>query len=94
MSSFVVICALTWVCLVKAEDINDDEMQCYFNYSAECRNWLEYPLPSSYFGNCLSIRSYTSEEEKNMKDLEKGVLGGAEEWTSDWDKGTSSPPCA
>ncbi|PRQ58373.1 putative transferase [Rosa chinensis] len=108
MSSFVVICALTWVCLVKAEEINDDEMQCYFNYSADSRNRLEYPLPSSYFGNCLSIRSTQVKKSvlvkenglimavdaigKNVKDLESGVLRGAKEWTSDWDEGTNSPP--
>lgn len=106
MSSFVVICALTWVCLVKAEEMSDDEMHCCFNYSADFRNRLEYPR--SYFGNCLSIGSTRVNKSElvgenglvvaveaigsNVKELESGVLGGAEDWTSDWVKGTTSPP--
>lgn len=106
ISSFVVICSFTWVSLVKTEEITDDELQCCFNYAADCRDRLGYSLPSSYFGNCLSLRSSQAKKSdlvgengivaavnaigNNVKDLENGVLRGAEDWTSGWLKGTTS----
>ncbi|KAL6143793.1 hypothetical protein ACLB2K_054488 [Fragaria x ananassa] len=105
LSSFVVICAFTWVSMVKAEEISDDEMQCHFNYAANCRYRLGYPLPGSYFGNCLSLRSAQAKKSdlvgedgivaavnaigNNVKDLENGVLRNAEDWTAGWVKGAT-----
>jgi hypothetical protein len=106
ISSFVVICSFTWVSMVKTDEITADEMQCCFNYAADCRDRLGYSLPRSYFGNCLSLRSSQAKKSdlvgengivaavnaigKNVKDLENGVLRGAEDWTSGWLKGTTS----
>ncbi|EXC13928.1 Malonyl-coenzyme A:anthocyanin 3-O-glucoside-6''-O-malonyltransferase [Morus notabilis] len=60
MSSFVVISALIWVCLAKSEERNskvnkDDDDPYYFAFVEECRSRLEFPLPTTYFGNCLTV---------------------------------------
>uniref|UniRef100_A0A803QK58 Anthocyanin acyltransferase n=1 Tax=Cannabis sativa TaxID=3483 RepID=A0A803QK58_CANSA len=57
-SSFVLTCALIWVCLIKSEesDIKNDNDLLYFIFVADCRNRLsKCPIPDNYFGNCLSI---------------------------------------
>uniref|UniRef100_A0A7N0VBE2 Anthocyanin acyltransferase n=1 Tax=Kalanchoe fedtschenkoi TaxID=63787 RepID=A0A7N0VBE2_KALFE len=60
ISSFVVACAFTWVCVIKSQDkiTNDsfgDEDLCHFSFVADCRNRKEISVPSTYFGNCLAI---------------------------------------
>ncbi|KAK9985169.1 hypothetical protein SO802_034694 [Lithocarpus litseifolius] len=62
ISTFVVTCALIWVCLIKSQDSReskfsdiDNEKVYYFGFVADCRNRLEFPIPSTYFGNCLAI---------------------------------------
>ncbi|KAI4333130.1 hypothetical protein L6164_017973 [Bauhinia variegata] len=66
---------------------------------ADCRNRLEFPLPSTYFGNCLMAHSVALERKElvgengiveavkaignKVKNLESGVLRGAEKWISD-----------
>ncbi|CAM8958822.1 unnamed protein product [Rhodiola kirilowii] len=60
MSSFVVICAMTWVCVIKSQDriTNDsfgDGNLCHLAFVADCRNRNEISVPSTYFGNCLAI---------------------------------------
>ncbi|KAM6572777.1 hypothetical protein CsatA_016857 [Cannabis sativa] len=57
-SSFVLTCALIWVCLIKSKesDIKNDNDPLYFIFVADCRNRLsKCPIPDNYFGNCLSI---------------------------------------
>lgn len=64
-STFVVTCALIWVCLVKSEEFGEsnnsistsgDDKPYYFIFVADCRNRLGFSLiPSTYFGNCLAL---------------------------------------
>ncbi|KAL5581892.1 hypothetical protein UlMin_014334 [Ulmus minor] len=107
LSKFVVTCALIWVCLVKSEEIegkihsnNDDPY--YIVFTADCRNRLEFPIPSNYFGNCLAfcIVAVTKKDllgpngiflaakviAKKVKDIESGALKGAEKWMAEWNK--------
>ncbi|KAG8386925.1 hypothetical protein BUALT_Bualt03G0199500 [Buddleja alternifolia] len=56
-TAFTIICALVWVCLVKAETdptVADDEPE-FFGFAADCRGRLNPPLPVTYFGNCLAF---------------------------------------
>ncbi|KAJ7981951.1 Anthocyanin 5-aromatic acyltransferase [Quillaja saponaria] len=57
MSTFVVSCALIWVCLVKSKEFlnNNDEDELYhWTFGIDCRKLLQYPIPPTYFGNCLA----------------------------------------
>lgn len=105
LSRFVVTCAFTWVCFIKAQDkigaLNSsyvDEVH-YFVFPADCRDRLEYPVPKTYFGNCLAL--CVSEAKKSelvatngvavaataidraISKLQSGPLKGAERWISD-----------
>ncbi|XVE49832.1 hypothetical protein DITRI_Ditri01bG0113700 [Diplodiscus trichospermus] len=61
VSTFVVTCAMIWVCLIKSKESaanklshDDDDELNYFILTFDCRNRLEFPVPPAYFGNCLS----------------------------------------
>ncbi|KAL8484507.1 hypothetical protein ACS0TY_026986 [Phlomoides rotata] len=56
LSSFAVVCAIVWACYTRsaAEEVADDEPE-YFGIVADCRGRLNPPLPTNYFGNCVSI---------------------------------------
>ncbi|XP_010246275.1 PREDICTED: anthocyanin 5-aromatic acyltransferase-like [Nelumbo nucifera] len=58
LSAFVVTCAITWVCLIKAGVIVDSpgkEME-HFLFSVDCRDRLRNPpVPATYFGNCVAL---------------------------------------
>ena len=105
VSTFVVTCAFIWVCLIKSQDslvsdFSDMDKIYYFNFVADCRKRLEFPIPSTYFGNCLAIcfvslkRSELVGENgifetvkaigKKVGELESGALEGAEKWLLDW----------
>ncbi|KAL3508545.1 hypothetical protein ACH5RR_027946 [Cinchona calisaya] len=56
LSSFVVICAFVWTCLLKSgalhyKNMEENEIH-YFCFPADVRARLETPLPNNYFGNC------------------------------------------
>ncbi|KAE8736394.1 HXXXD-type acyl-transferase family protein, putative isoform 2 [Hibiscus syriacus] len=62
ISTFVVTCAFIWVSLIKSKvtpannlsnNDDDDNKFYYFMFPSDCRNRLEFPVPSTYFGNCL-----------------------------------------
>ncbi|KAA8533203.1 hypothetical protein F0562_033264 [Nyssa sinensis] len=57
-STFTVICAYVWVCILKSraamEIAGEDELE-YFGFTADCRTRLDPPVPETYFGNCLTI---------------------------------------
>ncbi|XP_060202438.1 phenolic glucoside malonyltransferase 1-like isoform X1 [Lycium barbarum] len=57
VTSFTVICAYVWTCLVKSEDATreetDENVMEFFGCVADCRVQFNPPLPQSYFGNCL-----------------------------------------
>ncbi|XP_060672796.1 coumaroyl-CoA:anthocyanidin 3-O-glucoside-6''-O-coumaroyltransferase 1 [Ziziphus jujuba] len=63
-STFVVTCALIWVCLVKSQQAFGEtnnvpdrnyEKPCYLIFVADCRNRFELSIPFTYFGNCLAL---------------------------------------
>ncbi|XP_010268734.1 PREDICTED: anthocyanin 5-aromatic acyltransferase-like [Nelumbo nucifera] len=57
LSAFVVMCAVTWVCLIKAgatKDSPNKEME-HFIFSVDCRDRLRDPaVPATYMGNCVA----------------------------------------
>ncbi|KAK4784883.1 hypothetical protein SAY86_019251 [Trapa natans] len=61
LSTFVAICAYAWVCLIKSMEAekatgsSNTDIVYGFAFSADCRGRLGYPIPNSYFGNCLSL---------------------------------------
>ncbi|KAL3596970.1 hypothetical protein D5086_008607 [Populus alba] len=94
MSTFVLTCAYTVVCMVKARG-GDSNRKIYFIFSADCRGRLDPPIPQNYIGNCISsqhivIKAGVSMEECGVamiaerisgmiKGLEKGLFEGAKE---------------
>ncbi|GFZ19232.1 hypothetical protein Acr_27g0009710 [Actinidia rufa] len=52
LSSFVIITAYTWVCLVKAQQIRAEKV--YLAINVDCRGRLEPSVPPTYFGNCIT----------------------------------------
>ncbi|KAE8664062.1 HXXXD-type acyl-transferase family protein, putative isoform 2 [Hibiscus syriacus] len=62
ISTFMVTCAFVWVSLIKSKENlaynlsdndDDDNKFYYFMFSSDCRNRLEFPVPTTYLGNCL-----------------------------------------
>ncbi|XP_027343334.1 coumaroyl-CoA:anthocyanidin 3-O-glucoside-6''-O-coumaroyltransferase 1-like [Abrus precatorius] len=70
LSKFVVTGAFVWASLVKArygDDDNKEEMkEEYFRFAADCRDRLDYPIPATYFGNCLT-KCYATLKRKDLK---------------------------
>ncbi|KAL5731391.1 hypothetical protein ACHQM5_004124 [Ranunculus cassubicifolius] len=60
LSTFVLTCAYVWVCLIKAqcgEEAAEEDTKEEFEYlifSVDSRSRLDPPLPSTFFGNCLT----------------------------------------
>ncbi|EXB62318.1 Anthocyanin 5-aromatic acyltransferase [Morus notabilis] len=83
VSSFVVSSALIWFCLAKSEEIternnssvNEDDEPYYIIFGADCRSRLEFPLPTTYFGNCLRM-CFVPVTKKELSG-EKGVVAAA-----------------
>ncbi|KAJ0038794.1 hypothetical protein Pint_24028 [Pistacia integerrima] len=99
-------CAFVWVCYMKAQarvdyKIFSREDVSYFGFNAGAITRLDYPVPSSYFGNCIGFArcmARTSEllgEDgiivaanqigNKVKELDKSILEGAEKWISDYE---------
>ncbi|XP_044506795.1 phenolic glucoside malonyltransferase 1-like, partial [Mangifera indica] len=55
LSTFVVTYAYVLVCLVKARAMEDNK-NVNFAFLVDCRNRLNPPLLTNYFGNCLAAR--------------------------------------
>ncbi|KAK7265290.1 hypothetical protein RJT34_32908 [Clitoria ternatea] len=54
LSSFVLACAHTLVCIAKAiHGIEKDKEKFGFAFTVDCRSRLEPPIPDNYFGNCV-----------------------------------------
>ncbi|KAL3721834.1 hypothetical protein ACJRO7_034213 [Eucalyptus globulus] len=76
LSTFAVACAFVWVCIIRSKDkdcqchnqssseSDRDELR-YFVFLADCRDRLEYSIPSTYFGNCLSA-CFLSEKRSTL----------------------------
>lgn len=78
LSTFVVTCSLIWVCKVKSKDPDtevtdpkDDDSYC-LTFLADCRNRSKLSVPSTYFGNCLTICHVELQKEKLVG--ENGIL--------------------
>ncbi|KAM5552432.1 hypothetical protein ABKV19_026995 [Rosa sericea] len=52
LSTFSLACAYTWVCLVKAQEIEAGKVSVQA-FSVDCRSRLDPPVPENYFGNCM-----------------------------------------
>ncbi|RDX64013.1 Malonyl-coenzyme A:anthocyanin 3-O-glucoside-6''-O-malonyltransferase, partial [Mucuna pruriens] len=97
LSKFVLTCAFVWTSLVKAKyRDDDDEGEEYFRFAADCRDRFEYPIPATYFGNCLT-KCHVVMKRKELKgeggfvkavkaiaraigDMKTEPLKGAENW--------------
>ncbi|XVF22972.1 hypothetical protein REPUB_Repub12eG0217100 [Reevesia pubescens] len=106
LSPYVVACAFVWVCLMKSrtdsEDFDDQlHYPCYFGFNAGGLSRLDFPVPATYFGNCVGFgRSEATRGDlmgengiifaakaigDTVKKLDKALLGEAERWISDWE---------
>ncbi|XP_039023916.1 coumaroyl-CoA:anthocyanidin 3-O-glucoside-6''-O-coumaroyltransferase 1-like [Hibiscus syriacus] len=81
MSTFVVTCAYTWVCLTKLQQIgthqnpspDDFDAVSYFHFPVDCRGHLK--LPETYFGNCVLLRMTAAKKSELLG--ENGILVAA-----------------
>ncbi|CAI8592168.1 unnamed protein product [Vicia faba] len=54
LSSFVLTCAYSLVCVAKAiQEIQNEKEKFAFLFTIDCRARLEPPIPNNYFGNCV-----------------------------------------
>ncbi|KAK4792544.1 hypothetical protein SAY86_022979 [Trapa natans] len=70
VSSFVATCAFIWPILSKSREVVHPEISSsrvyHFNFVADCRGRLGYPIPETYFGNCLDICFVVLDREELM----------------------------
>ncbi|XP_043691684.1 phenolic glucoside malonyltransferase 1-like [Telopea speciosissima] len=55
-STLMVICAYTWICLLKAEakaGVSKTNNMTRFVFNVDCRVRLDPPIPKTYLGNCV-----------------------------------------
>ncbi|XP_050226278.1 phenolic glucoside malonyltransferase 1-like [Mercurialis annua] len=79
VSSFVLTCAYTFVCMVKAKKA-DPNRKIYFVFSVDLRTRLDPPVPENYVGNCVSSYDIAIEARSLME--ENGVAVMAEKINS------------
>ncbi|OMO77628.1 Transferase [Corchorus olitorius] len=110
ISTYVVICAFVWVCLIKSKENSsshnddggddDDDKFHTFVFPFDGRNRLEFPVPTTYFGNCLKacivdvkiseirgkngIGLAAKAIRNKIKQEESCGLQGAEHWMSNY----------
>ncbi|TYI99907.1 hypothetical protein E1A91_A13G050500v1 [Gossypium mustelinum] len=104
VSTFVVTCALTWVSLIKSKVsvvntlsyVDDADELYYLLFPFDCRNRLEFPVPSAYFGNCIKPGIVEMKKEEltgengivlaakaigsKVKEMVQSGISGAENW--------------
>ncbi|KAI4319827.1 hypothetical protein MLD38_033380 [Melastoma candidum] len=97
ISKFVVACAFVWHCWVSAQDKSpEDDQAHHLVFLADSRSRLGYPIPTNYFGNCLTVRFVSTSRgtligergivyaaksiEDKVKEVEEDPLKGAEGW--------------
>ncbi|KAJ7949147.1 Malonyl-coenzyme:anthocyanin 5-O-glucoside-6'''-O-malonyltransferase [Quillaja saponaria] len=105
LSPYVLACAFLWVCLLKTKtSVNKNvcfKDPCYFGFVAGGMTRLDYPVPATYFGNCVgfgrlsALRSELLGDDgivvaakaigSTVKKLDKALFGEAEKWISDWE---------
>ncbi|KAI8031895.1 Phenolic glucoside malonyltransferase 2 [Camellia lanceoleosa] len=74
VSSFTITSAYVWVSLVKAKQISTGKV--HLGFSVDCRARLEPPIPSTYFGNCVT--SHLVDADSNDLIGEDGVATAVE----------------
>ncbi|XP_061346750.1 coumaroyl-CoA:anthocyanidin 3-O-glucoside-6''-O-coumaroyltransferase 1-like [Gastrolobium bilobum] len=106
ISTFVVTCSLIWVSMIKSEQskgncvAKDCDELCYLVFLADCRDFPEFSLPSTYFGNCLAscivamkrselvgehgVVEVANAIERKVRDLKSDALRNAENLMSDY----------
>ncbi|KAI8559909.1 hypothetical protein RHMOL_Rhmol04G0212600 [Rhododendron molle] len=65
-STFAVTIAYTWVCLVKTRKLTSEKVHLFM--SVDCRARLEPPIPSTYFGNCITGCVVDGDTSKLMRE--------------------------
>lgn len=59
VSAFVATCAFIWPILIRSREIGKTKVSnsdvYHFCFLVDCRGRLGYPIPETYFGNCLDI---------------------------------------
>ncbi|KAF9675604.1 hypothetical protein SADUNF_Sadunf09G0049500 [Salix dunnii] len=110
LSAYVLTCAFVWVCLVKATNQRGgSENYCYsrgedpihFGFIAGGMSRFDFPVPATYFGNCVGFGRSTATRNELMGEdgiiiaanaigstirrLDKEMCGGAEKWISEWE---------
>lgn len=65
LSTFVIVNAYVWSCLVKAHGGNK-ERPFLFMYAADFRNRLDPPVPERYLGNCVVLINCIGYKENNL----------------------------
>ncbi|XP_022878610.1 malonyl-coenzyme:anthocyanin 5-O-glucoside-6'''-O-malonyltransferase-like [Olea europaea var. sylvestris] len=62
-SSFVVTIAYVWTCLVKSGPVSGEKVDAneseYFSFAVDCRERMNPPVPTNYFGNCIGVAIVT-----------------------------------
>ncbi|XP_058187683.1 phenolic glucoside malonyltransferase 1-like [Rhododendron vialii] len=92
-STFAITSAYTWVCLIKTRKLTTEKV--HLGFMVDCRARLEPPIPSTYFGNCVTGCFIDADTNKCMEEdgvaiaawaigeavggLDDGVLKGAKE---------------
>ncbi|TQD74371.1 hypothetical protein C1H46_040083 [Malus baccata] len=96
LSTYMLTCAYTWVCLVRAEEIKTEKV--VFILHVDCRSRLDPPLPPTYFGNCIAGHGVVAKTKdlqgedgllvalnaisEVINSLDKTLFEGAETWVS------------
>nr|KYP54082.1 Anthocyanin 5-aromatic acyltransferase [Cajanus cajan] len=79
LTSYVLICAFVWVCLVKThQSVNEKanhEDPTYFGFIAGGMTRLDYPVQQTYLGNCVGF--YRASERREELLGENGIVVAA-----------------
>jgi hypothetical protein len=110
LSPYVLTCAFLWVCLVRAKiQRGGSENHCYsrgedpiyLGFIAGGMTRIDFPVPTTYFGNCVGFGRSTATRNELMGEdgiivaanvigntirrLDKEIFGGVEKWISEWE---------
>ncbi|XP_010497275.1 PREDICTED: phenolic glucoside malonyltransferase 1-like, partial [Camelina sativa] len=75
LSTFVVVFSYAWTALIKAKG-GDQERLVGYGFAVDCRSLMDPPVPSTYFGNCISACFKTPIKAETFMS-EEGFLAAA-----------------